>query len=63
MPDVGQERCGFIKDIGTRNAIFMLRILSESVIKMQKDVYLSLRLRKGLQESMPQGSLGTAQQH
>lgn len=39
-PAIGQEQCGFVKDIGTRNAIFMLRILSERAIKTQKYVYL-----------------------
>lgn len=35
-PEIGQEQCGF----GARNAIFMLRMLSEREIQIQKDVYL-----------------------
>ncbi|MGX9987587.1 reverse transcriptase domain-containing protein [Soonwooa purpurea] len=39
-PEIGQEQCGFVKDTGTRNAIFMLRILSERAIQVQKKLYL-----------------------
>ena len=39
-PEIGQEQCGFVKDSGTRNAIFMIRMLSERAIEMQRDVYM-----------------------
>lgn len=28
-PDIGQEQCGFVKDTGTKNVIFMFRMISE----------------------------------
>lgn len=34
------SQCRFVKDIETRNAIFMLRMLSERAEQMQKDVHL-----------------------
>ena len=39
-PEIGKEQCGFMEDTGTRNAIFMLRMLSERAIEMQKEVYV-----------------------
>ena len=36
MPEIGEEQCGFVQDAGTRNAIFMLRTMSERAIEMQK---------------------------
>ena len=27
-PEIGKEQCGFVQDSGTRNAIFMIRMLS-----------------------------------
>ncbi len=39
-PEIGQEQCGFVKDSGTRNAIFILRMLTERAIEMQKDLYI-----------------------
>ena len=39
-PEIPQEQCGFTEDTGTRNAIFMLRMLSERAIEMQRDVYI-----------------------
>lgn len=39
-PEIGQEQCGFVKDTGTRNMIFMLKMLSGSAIQTQKNVYL-----------------------
>jgi len=39
-PEIGKEQFGFVKDAGTKNAIFVLRILSERAIEMQKDLYV-----------------------
>ncbi len=38
-PEIGVEQCGFVKDTGTRNAIIMLRILSERAIQVNQDIY------------------------
>lgn len=38
--EIGQEQCVFVKDTETRNMIFMLRMLSERSIQLQRDVYL-----------------------
>ena len=37
---IGKEQYGFMKDAGTRNAIFTLRMICERSIEMQKDIYL-----------------------
>ena len=37
-PMVGREQFGFVKDAGTRNAIFLVRNITERA--MQKDVYM-----------------------
>ena len=39
-PEIAEEQYGFVKGKGTRNAIFILRMLTESSIEMQKDVYM-----------------------
>ena len=39
-PEIGKEQYGFMKDAGTRNAIFTLRMICERSIEMQKDIYL-----------------------
>ena len=39
-PEIAEEQYGFVKGKGTTNAIFLLRMLSERAIEMQKDVYL-----------------------
>ena len=39
-PEFGKEQCGFREDTGTRNAIFMLRMLTERAVEMQKNVYV-----------------------
>ena len=39
-PEIGKEQCGFMKDTGTRHAIFTLRMICERSIEMQKDIYL-----------------------
>lgn len=38
--EVAEEQYGFMPDKGTRNAIFVLKILSERAIEMQKDLYV-----------------------
>ena len=38
--DTSQQQCGFIKDKGTRNAIYMIRTLTERATEIQKDLYL-----------------------
>ena len=40
-PEIGKEQFGFVLDAGTRNAIFVLRMLSERAIEMQNDLYIS----------------------
>jgi hypothetical protein len=43
-PKIGKEQFGFVQDAGTRNAIFILKMLSERererTIEMQKDLYM-----------------------
>ena len=39
-PEIGKQQCSFVRDAGTRNAIFMIRMLSEGAIEMQKDVFI-----------------------
>ena len=39
-PEIGIEQCGFVEDTGTRNAIFMVRMISERAIEKQRDVYM-----------------------
>ena len=34
-PEIGREQCGFVEDSGTRNSIFMVRMISERAIEMQ----------------------------
>ncbi|XP_069993113.1 uncharacterized protein [Penaeus vannamei] len=38
--EISEVPCGFVEDAGTRNAIFMIRMLSERAIEMQKDLYV-----------------------
>jgi len=38
--EVAEEQYGFMPDKGTRNAIFLLRILAERSIQMQKNEYI-----------------------
>ena len=35
-----KNKCGFVQDAGTRNAIFMVRMISERAIEKQRDVYM-----------------------
>ena len=37
---ISEEQYGFMQDKGTRNAIYILRILAERAIEMQEDAYL-----------------------
>ena len=39
-PEISKLQCGFVKDSGTRNAIFMIRMLSERAIEMQRNLFL-----------------------
>ena len=41
LPEIGEEQFGFKKDCGTRNAIFVLRMIGERSLEMQKDVHLA----------------------
>ncbi|ELT98390.1 hypothetical protein CAPTEDRAFT_77922, partial [Capitella teleta] len=38
--EVAEEQCGFVESKGTKNAIYILRMLSERAIEMQNDLYL-----------------------
>ena len=39
-PEIGREQFGFVQDAGTRNAIFIIRMMSERAIQMQRNMYL-----------------------
>ena len=39
-PEIAEQQYGFMPDKGTRNATFVLRMLSERQIEMQQDLYL-----------------------
>ena len=39
-PEIGIEWCVYVEDTGMRNAIFMVRMISERAIENQKDVYM-----------------------
>lgn len=39
-PEISDVQYGFVKDKGTRNAIFNVRIISERAIEHQTDMYL-----------------------
>ncbi len=40
--EIGEEQFGFVQDAGTRNAIFMVRMLTERAIEMQRDLFCVL---------------------
>ena len=40
LPEISEEQCGYIKGKGTRNAIFILRILIERVLELNKKLYI-----------------------
>ena len=37
---MAEEQYGFTPDKGTRNAVFVLKMLAERAVEMQKDVYM-----------------------
>ena len=39
-PEIAEEQYGFMKGKGTRNAIFIMRMLTERAIEVQRDVYM-----------------------
>lgn len=39
-PEIGPEQCGLMQDTDTRNAIFIIRMLPERVLEVQKDLYI-----------------------
>ena len=39
-PEIGNQQFGFVKDAGTRNGIFVVRIITERAVEMQKEVYI-----------------------
>ena len=41
LPEISEEQVGFKKDCGTRDAIFVLRVLGERSIKMQTDIHIA----------------------
>ncbi|XP_071944773.1 uncharacterized protein [Antedon mediterranea] len=38
-PEIGSEQYGFVKDSGTRNAIFVIRMITERAVEMQRKMY------------------------
>ncbi len=40
LPEIENKQCGFIKEKGTRNAIFILRMLMERLTEVKKDLYV-----------------------
>ena len=38
--EIGVEQFGFVEDAGTRNAIFVLRMITERAVEMQKDIFI-----------------------
>ena len=40
LPEISEGQYGFMKDRGTRNAIFNIRMLSKRSIEHQQDIYL-----------------------
>ena len=40
LPEISEEQYGYIKGKGTRNAIFILRILIERVLELNKKLYI-----------------------
>ena len=39
-PEIAEEQYGFIEGKGTRNAVFIMRMISERAIEVQKNVYM-----------------------
>ena len=40
-PEIGEEQCGVLEDAGTRNTIFMVRMIFIKSIEMQKYLYMT----------------------
>ena len=40
MPEIGKEQYGFMKGKGTSNVIFVLRMIGERAVEMQRDLFL-----------------------
>ena len=40
QPEIGREQFGILEDAGTRKAIFVLRVITERAVEMQKDIYM-----------------------
>ena len=40
QPEIGREQFGFVEDAATRDAIFVLRVITERAVEMQKDIYM-----------------------
>ena len=40
IPEIDNVQCGFVKDSGTRSAMFTLRHLCEKAIEVKKDLYV-----------------------
>ena len=38
--EIGVEQFGFLEDAGNRNAIFVLRMITERAVEMQSDVFV-----------------------
>ncbi|GFS06308.1 retrovirus-related Pol polyprotein LINE-1 [Elysia marginata] len=38
-PEIGDTQCGFVEEKGTTNAVYMLRMITERALEMQKDIY------------------------
>ncbi|XP_020910637.1 uncharacterized protein LOC110248415 [Exaiptasia diaphana] len=55
--EMADEQYGFSQDKGTRNAIFIMRMLSERAIEMQHDLYLLYRLHKSIRHCAAQPPL------
>ena len=39
--EIGEEQCGVLEDAGTRNTIFMVRMIFIKSIEMQKYLYMT----------------------
>ncbi|GFR75502.1 RNA-directed DNA polymerase from mobile element jockey-like [Elysia marginata] len=39
-PEIGDTQCGFVEGKGTTNAVYMLKMIIERALEMQKDIYL-----------------------
>ena len=51
-PEIAKEQYGFMKDKGTRNAIFILRMLIESTIEVKHDIYMYISASSTIQKRL-----------